>query len=178
MALGGYTLMIRGRNMRDYVTPAAVLVFAVAACGSPSPPYLGPEPPPITAAESRAVGCYDLLTPWRLQTEQFALLARHGLGAGPERTGRLIRPRGGYASAHWGAVAGDTLELVWTNAQSDSTRFEPGVIYWDALRARVTLRGDTLSGRATWRTDVGRPVGDPPWDVRAIRVNCPADTPR
>jgi hypothetical protein len=135
----------------------------------------------ITPAESRAVGCYRVVDPWvGVGTDQFALLARHGRGAGPESRARLIRPRGGHASAHWRAIAGDTLELVWTSAPSDSTRFEPGVVYWDALTARVTLEGDTLRGSTVSASDLKTRDGPPgpPRDVRAIRVKCPDGTPR
>lgn len=133
------------------------------------------QPLTDTSVETRAVGCYRLLTPVREVGPEFALLARHGQGTGPEALGRLIRPRGGYKSAHWSRASQDTLELVWTSTPSDSTTTGPVVaVYMDALRARVTVTGDTLRGRAVWGSDVADGSGPryPSYDFRAVRTVC------
>jgi hypothetical protein len=132
---------------------------------------VGPAP---TQLERRVAGCYRLLGPVRGVAEEFSLLLRHGRGSGPEREGRLVRPRGSYNSSLWHQVSTDTLELIWTTAHSDSTRWEPGVVYWDALRARVALRGDSISGVSRWRTDYSSPDSFP---FTAVRRSCEADAP-
>lgn len=129
--------------------------------------------PAITAVEARAVGCYQLLAPVRRVAERFSLLARNGRGAGPERFGRLVRPRGAYNSAYWRSAQGDTLELVWTSSPSDSAEPPGTVIFMDALRAHVTQVADTLQGRAVWRSDALDGPGTPTvFDFRAVGIPC------
>jgi hypothetical protein len=100
-----------------------------------------PDLPTVTAVEGRALRCYQLGTPVRRVAERFSLLEQHGHGSGPERFGRLVRPRGAYNSAYWHAEHGDTIELVWTSSPSDSAGLPGTVILMDALRARVTQVG-------------------------------------
>jgi hypothetical protein len=107
----------------------------------------------LTPLESQAAGCYRVSAPVRDVRGEFRLLAQRGRGSGPERFGRLLRPQGPYFSAYWAGVHPDTIEIVWTTARSDSTGPPGVVIFWDALRARVALVGDSLRGRATWRAD-------------------------
>ena len=129
--------------------------------------------PPLTVAEARAAGCYRLLAPVRNVAGELVLLTQHGRGAGPERFGRLIRPRGAYNSAYWSTARGDTLELVWTSTGSDSTGSPGAVIFTDALRARVSLVRDTLRGRAFWGSDVLDGPGTPTsFDFQARRIVC------
>lgn len=157
------------------------LACALHACAHPrTGRELAAGSPRPTPLEAKAAGCYRLLAPVRGVAAAFSLRVRHGRGTGPEALGRLIRPRGGYNSAHWGEATRDTLELVWTSAPSDSTAsFAGAVIYMDALRARVTLAADTLQGRAVWRTDFRHGSGDwPSYDFRATRVACTDSTSR
>jgi hypothetical protein len=163
-----------GRIVRTF----ASVPLALSACspGARSA-NVRPDVLPLTAVEARAVGCYQLLAPVRRTAERFALLARHGRGAGPERFGRLVRPRGEYNSAYWSSAQGDTLELVWTSSPSDSTGRPGSVIFMDALRARVTQVGDTLRGRAVWGSDVLDGSGTATvFDLRAARIVC-SETP-
>jgi hypothetical protein len=155
-------------------------VCALVGCAHPqSGIAVQTEPPALTAVETRTVGCYRFLAPVRDLPADLILLARHGQGAGPERFGRLIRPRGRYQSAYWRQARGDTLELTWTTTPSDSAGKPGTVIFMDALRARVTLIRDTLSGRANWAADVLDAPGMPTsFDFRARRVSCPDGSSR
>jgi hypothetical protein len=160
------------------VCTLACVPLVLGACSASAHRVNGrPDLLPLTAAETRAVGCYQLLAPVRRIAERFSLLAQYGRGAGPERFGRLVRPRGDYNSAYWSLAKGDTLELVWTSSPSDSTGQPGSVIFMDALRARVTQVGDTLRGRAVWGSDILDGPGTPTvFDLRAARIAC-TDTP-
>ena len=151
----------------------ASVTFVLTGCAPAARRAIARPDPPINAVESRAVGCYQLRAPVRRVAERFSLLARHGRGAGPERFGRLVRPRGAYNSAYWGSAHGDTLQLVWTSSPSDSTGPPGTVIFMDALRARITQDGDTLRGRAVWGADVLDGPGTPTeFDFLAVRITC------
>lgn len=170
------------RRIKSTVASVAV-VYTVSGCSHPNRSAEFDQPArPITAVEARAVGCYRLLTRVRDVSDRFSLLSSHGRAATPERHGRLVRPRGAtHDAAYWHHWAGDTLDLVWTTVVRDSTtRNRRSITYWDALRARVALVGDTLRGRAVWNAE--SPLKFSPqslsYDFRATRVDCPDATTR
>ena len=135
------------------------------------------ELPPLTATEARAIGCYQLLGAVRDVSPRFSLVAEPDRFARLGRIGQAITPRGSHSSARWRHWAGDTLQLIWANtigADSTPTTSRRGVIYMDAVIARVTLVGDTLHGRADWsaeRLDRFAPQSLS-YNFRAKRVNC------
>jgi hypothetical protein len=132
---------------------------------------------PLTATEARAIGCYQLLDAVRDISPKFSLVADADRNTRLGMRGRVIRSRGGYSNARWRSWAGDTLILLWGKsvlADSARTNARRPVVYTDAVTARVTLTGDTLSGRADWRgerLDRFAPQSLS-YNFHAKRVNC------
>jgi len=151
--------------------------WAAFGCSSVGRSDRSQELGPLTATEARAIGCYQLINAVRDVYPAFSLgpdVRKTGRGA----SGRVISPRGGpHSSARWRSGAGDTLVLIWAKSVlSDSVRTNarPRVVSMDAVVARVTLTGETLSGRADWSTqpfDRSAPQSLS-YDFRAKRVNC------